>query len=62
MVCRVSTTDWPLTLRVSREGPVASKACRSEDMGGVKLPGAEVENFETGGDDDVVGGKAAGSL
>lgn len=44
MVCRVNTMDWPLMLSVVSEGPDATNASRSEDMGGVKLPDAEADD------------------
>ena len=45
IVCRVSTMDWPLMCSVVSGGPDVSNASRSEDMGGVKLPGAEDDDF-----------------
>ncbi|KAL9127960.1 MAG: hypothetical protein Q9175_007631 [Cornicularia normoerica] len=36
--------DWPLMLSVVSEGPDATNASRSEDMGGVKLPDAEADD------------------
>ena len=66
IVCRFNTIDWPLILRVSSEGPDGANASVSEDMGGVKLPGAEADDFSggvmvgvCGDDDDVVGDNAA---
>lgn len=48
MVCRVKVMDWPLMLSVISEGPDVSNASRSEDMGGVKLPVAEADDFGRG--------------
>lgn len=51
-------------LSVIREGPDVANALRYEDMGGVKLPGAEDDDFGGGvmigvdGKDGVVGDSA----
>ena len=68
MVCRINTMDWPLMLSVISEGPDVSSALKSEDMGGVKLPDAEADDFGgrvmlgIDGKDDVVGETAATTL
>lgn len=68
IVCRVSTMVWPLMLSVINEEPDVSNALRSEDMGGVKLPGAEDDDFGGGvmigvdEKDDVVGDSADAAL
>lgn len=68
MVCRVNRMDRPLTFSVITEGPVVSSAERSEDIGGVKLPGAEADDFGGGvmvggtGVDDLMGDAAAKAL
>lgn len=68
MVCRINKMDWPLVLNVIIEGPDVSSASRSEDMGGVKLPDAEADDFGGGvmvgidGKDDVFGDTAAKML
>lgn len=48
MVCRVNTMDWSLMLSVVSERPDILKASRSEDIGGVKLAGAEADDLDGG--------------